>query len=63
LEEAVSGWLRAHGRGLTEAEQYAAAKMRLLRGFDEIEDMMQRGRSLAVNAAELEELGARLGLE
>ena len=29
-DEAASGWAASHGRALTEPEQYAAAKLRLL---------------------------------
>jgi len=34
---ALEAWERAHGRALAEPEQYAAAKMRLFRAFDESE--------------------------
>lgn len=34
-ERALQAWERAHGRALVETEQYAAAKMRLFRAFDE----------------------------
>lgn len=34
-EEALRAWERAHGRPLADTEQYAAAKMRLFRAFDE----------------------------
>ena len=34
-DRALEHWARAHGRGLVEQEQYAAAKMRLFRAFDE----------------------------
>ena len=34
-EKALQAWERAHGRALAETEQYAAAKMRLFRAFDE----------------------------
>src|SRR5205807_10653794 len=39
LEAAISNWAASHGRALTEAEQYAAAKLRLFRAFDEVENM------------------------
>src|ERR1700683_946736 len=35
----LAEWNAAHGRPLNDAEQYAAVKMRLFRGFDEIEDV------------------------
>ena len=59
---ATTAWASRHGRDLTEAEEYAAAKMRLFRGFDEIENMMAEGRSLAVGAPVLEELLGPLGI-
>ena len=34
-DQALQAWERAHGRALVEAEQYAAAKMRLFQAFDE----------------------------
>ena len=34
-DQALRAWDRAHGRTLAETEQYAAAKMRLFRAFDE----------------------------
>jgi len=60
--QALGAWARVHGRELTETEQYAAAKMRLFRGFDEIEDLKQN-RRLVVGAEDIEELLAPLSLE
>ena len=37
-DRALQAWEREHGRPLEDAEQYAAAKMRLFRAFDESED-------------------------
>src|SRR5271167_1269915 len=37
-KKAVAAWAACHGRQLTEPEQYAAAKLRLFRAFDELED-------------------------
>lgn len=62
-DAALSGWAGSHGRALTEPEQYAAAKLRLLRGFDDIEDMLHSGRRLTLDAGELEELLSGLGVE
>src|SRR5689334_11111995 len=45
---AVSDWAAVHGRALTDPEQYAAAKLRLMQAFDEIEDMVADGLKLAV---------------
>jgi len=60
--DALLAWGAAHGRELTETEQYAAAKMRLLRGFDEIEHMIERGRRLVVDEENVEELLEPLGI-
>jgi len=59
---ALSEWQSAHGRALTDAEQYAAAKLRLLRGFDETERLHSR-LALAVNAGNIEDLLADLDLD
>lgn len=61
--EALAAWVAEHGRELTETEQYAAAKMRLLRAFDEIEGMMDHGRRLVIDGENVGELLAPLGLE
>ena len=60
--DSIRAWGARHGRQLTEAERYAAVKMRLFRAFDEIEDMKAQGRSLAVDQPVLEELLASLGV-
>jgi hypothetical protein len=62
-EESVRAWVKAHGRPLTEAEQYAGAKLRLFRAFDELENMMAEGRRLVIDAAVLEEALASLGVD
>ena len=62
-EKSVSAWAAGHGRPLTEAEQYAAAKLRLFRAFDELEDVKTHGRRLVVDAALLEEMLTTLGVE
>ncbi|MGA8212298.1 MAG: hypothetical protein WB799_01810 [Candidatus Sulfotelmatobacter sp.] len=62
-ENAVSAWTTTHGRPLTDAEQYAAAKLRLFRAFDELEDVKTHGRRLVIDAALLEESLASLGVE
>ena len=61
--EAVRGWAAAHGRSLSASEQYAAVKMRLFRGFDEIEDLRGKGRQLQVDLPFIEESLSSLGLE
>ena len=60
--DGVEQWAAAHGRKLSAPEQYAAAKLRLQQGFDEIADMFNEGRRLAVDAANIEEILAPLGL-
>jgi hypothetical protein len=62
-EDAIKVWSAAHGRTLTEAEQYGAVKMRLFQAFDEIENMMVDGRQLFVDAEILEQLLATLGVD
>ena len=62
-EKSVAAWTATHGRPLTEAEQYAAAKLRLFRAFDELEDVKTHGRRLAIDAALLEEALSSLGVE
>jgi len=62
-EKAAAAWVQSHSRPLTEAEKYAAAKLRLFRAFDELEDVKTQGRRLIVDAALLEEALASLGVE
>lgn len=62
-EDAVKKWTAAHGRALNEAEQYAAAKLRLFRAFDELEDVKSNGRRLLVDGSLLEESLSGLGVE
>jgi hypothetical protein len=61
-EEALKQWAAAHGRSLTEAEQYGAVKMRLFKAFDEVENMMADGRRLQVTSEILEEVLSTLGV-
>jgi hypothetical protein len=59
---AIEDWAVAHGRPLSEAEQYAAVKVRLFQAFDEVEDMLNQGRRLTVGSTSLEGLLATLGV-
>jgi len=59
----ASAWAEAHGRQLAESEQYAAVKMRLFRGFDEVEEMQTHGHQLQIDLQSLEEALAALGVE
>jgi len=61
--KSVAAWAASHGRPLIEAEHYAAAKLRLFRAFDELEDVKAHGRRLVIDAALLEEALASLGVE
>ena len=61
--DALAAWESNHGRRLVDAEQYATAKMRLLRGFDEIENMLEQGRRLVIDAPAMEEMLGTLGVE
>jgi hypothetical protein len=61
--EAVTAWSTAHARPLGDSEQYAAAKLRLFRAFDDLEDVKTQGRRLLIDAAMLEEALAGLGVE
>jgi hypothetical protein len=58
-----AAWAEAHGRQLTDTEQYAAVKLRLFRAFDEVPDMQAEGRRLEIDATFLEESLASLGVE
>jgi hypothetical protein len=62
LTPAVDSWALTHGRTLTQSEQYAAAKLRLLQGFDEIENLAASERRLPLDSEKLEELLATLEL-
>ena len=62
-ENALRAWAAEHGRLLTDAEEYGAVKMRLFRGFDEIEHMREDGRSLVLDHTALQELLAVLGID
>ncbi|MCU1304391.1 MAG: hypothetical protein JWQ87_4675 [Candidatus Sulfotelmatobacter sp.] len=61
--EAIAAWEKSHGRSLSDTEKYAAAKLRLFRAFDELEDVKTHGRRLLIDAAMLNELLSSLGLE
>ena len=62
-EAAVKAWATTHGRPLTDAEQYAAAKLRLFRAFDELEDVKTHGRRLLIDSGVLEEVLSTLGVD
>lgn len=62
-QTAVASWSAAHGRSLSDAEQYAAAKLRIFRAFDELENVKEQGRRLVIEDAVLEESLKGLGVE
>lgn len=62
-EKSLTTWTTAHSRPLNDAEQYAAAKLRLFRAFDEIEDVKTHARRLSIDAPLLEESLATLGVD
>ncbi len=55
-DRALAAWKDAHGRALDSNEQYALAKMRLFRGFDESENLRREWLSLVVDESNVEEL-------
>ena len=61
-ERALAAWRDAHRRDLTANEQYAAAKMRLFRAFDESERLRDEPLALIVDEANVEGLLAPLEL-
>ncbi|MHB8215310.1 MAG: hypothetical protein ACYDDS_04440 [Candidatus Sulfotelmatobacter sp.] len=61
--KAMESWVKAHGRPLSDTEQYAAAKLRLFRAFDDLEDVKTDGRRLVIDGNLLEEALASLGVE
>lgn len=52
-----------HGRTLSDPEQYAAVKLRLMQAFDEITNMLQDGRRLTLDAATLPALLESIGID
>jgi hypothetical protein len=61
-EDAPRIWATIHGRELSSPEVYAAAKLRLQQGFDEIGDMLAEGRSLVLDAGNIDAVLSPLGL-
>jgi hypothetical protein len=60
---ALDRWAAARGRALTEPEQYAGVKMRLLQALDEVQDMMGEGRRLRLDGESLVELLDSIGVD
>jgi len=61
--QALARWVDTRGRNLSEPEQYAAAKLRLMQAFDEIPDMLHDGRRLRLDAELLPVLLGSIGVE
>lgn len=61
-QRATAAWREAHARELDPSEQYALAKMRLFRAFDELEKLRDECLSLVVDETNVEELLATLDL-
>jgi len=55
-QAAIAAWHAAHGRELDPSEQYALAKMRLFRAFDELEYLREESLNLVVDENNVEEL-------
>lgn len=62
-QAAAAAWADEHGRVLSSSERYAAAKLRLLLAFDEIEDLAQQALGIEIASGQLDPLLARLGRE
>jgi hypothetical protein len=62
-EGAVVRFSSEHRRALSDPEQYASAKLRLLQAFDEVPDMFQNGRRLVIDAESLAQLLASVGVD
>lgn len=60
---AIQAWSVARGRDLSQPECYAAVKLRLMQGFDEITDMLQSGRRLRVEGSEICDLLDSIGID
>ena len=55
-DRALAAWRAAHGRELDSRETYALAKMRLFRGFDEVEHLREEWLNVLVDESNLENL-------
>ncbi len=61
-QRALAAWRAAHARELDPSEQYALAKMRLFRAFDELGNLREETLNLVVDETNVEELLAALDL-
>jgi hypothetical protein len=60
---ALAAFAETRGRTLSEAEQYAAAKRCLQKGFDEVTNMLVDGRRLALDSDLLRDLLQSVGID
>jgi hypothetical protein len=60
---ALESYAASHSRTLSEPEQYAAIKLRLMQAFDEIVDMLHQGRRLTLEAEALPALLESVGID
>lgn len=63
LPRALEVFAQERARALSEPEQYAAAKLRLLQGFDEIANMLQDGRRMVLDSETLVALLESVGID
>jgi hypothetical protein len=63
LTATLQSWQADNGRGLTDPEQYGAAKMKLFRVFDQVNELMLSERRFPIEAEELKELLLDLGVD
>lgn len=61
--QTLQEWSASRGRDLSEPEQYAAAKLRLMQACDEIADMLHQGRRLRLDAESLATLLESIGVD
>jgi hypothetical protein len=61
--DALDAWRAAYDRALTEAEQYAAAKLRLLQMLDELPAPAHSSQRVNVTSENILELLASIGLD
>jgi hypothetical protein len=61
-QDALQEWSKRTGQKLTGTEEYAVAKMRLFRAFDEIDDLAAKKPELTVDRSNLETLLSQLDI-
>jgi hypothetical protein len=61
--DALAGWATERGRPLSDPEQYAAVKLRLMQAFDDIPDMFGSGRRLRILSDDIVSLLSSIGVD